>query len=1445
MFFSGIAIQSSAQTVIEQPQSNNYANWTSYGNSTLSGLELIITPNVGNTKGAAWHNSLLDVTKDFRMEFDVYLGTSNSGSDGATLTLRAPGTDTIGVGGGGMAVVGISPAAVLKMDTYFNGATYADSTNADNLGLAKTGTSPPFTLWPNNGTNYYGFGSVNIEDGAYHTVTYDYVASTGLLRVFWDGVRRLSVTTNISADFLNNSTTAYIGFTASSGNGAANEHKVRIRTYTRGTAATLIDPDNDGYSNEVDLDDDGDGIPDLVEGTGDTDGDGIPDHLDLDSDNDGINDVREVGLTDANGDGRADGTINSSGIISGFITTPRDTDGDGIPDHRDLDSDNDGVHDLFEYGSAVVRAADTNHDGFLSTADEGVTDLDLDGIMSAADGSTQPGDSADPAPVHSDNDTLPDYRDLRSTFGGNGVGGGHLFDLIRAGFPASLDPDQNGRIDGAQFSDADRDGIADEVDTNPAAFGWPGQYRVVTTLAASNVQPEAVQLNGEIARSTTLSGTLHFEYGTDATMLTYQTGGDTALPIGTGVQTFQMALSGLAPQTTYYYRAIVAYGSGMILRGTTLSVQTRAQPSITEIKWGPSGSVSADGYMDATIIPGTTTTPVIYRNMGGGVLDLHLSTRDLARNGMIHVLGEDAWWLEGASSSAPDPSVVTFRFYQAGTTTLQAMTGVHFRIEDAEVNEQMQEFVYWDATGAPVTVPWTSTIFSYSHTPKFTNGDQAVQNQAPLEGTTQAGKWIDVNLSGLSITGFEFRLRRLSVSYAGTVVITSLIGSPDAYDFDGTFSPISVNTDSSATAAVPDYRSQAVHTAGEKTTITQSPAPGTMLPAGLHEVILTLTTSTGETTQLGFHLTVVDRTPPEIHSPSNGYVPDAISSGSAMPDYASMAGYKDNVAVTQVIQSPPAGSLAVTGTTIVTISAYDARRNVTTHSFKVSVTTPEAVPGEVQKDTLASTSNSAEELGAPAASTFSTFGVPSLNDSQQLAFIGSYTSGATKEAGVFAGAPPQLIVSENDAAPGVSGAIFAKFCDPCLNNGSAVAPYVAFIARIAAPAGQTAIPTTSNMGIWTNLGDKLTLVARTDDSAGLGIRFKAFQSVSLVEDEVLFTATLSGGVTKANDVGVWKWTPAGGLQLVLREGQLINSVGGTQKIVDSFQMLGAVAGSSGHSRHHAAAGFGAARVVCTDKTVITYVLNDLGAPTRTTPVAQTGFQLIPGFPARSQGVPSMSAHGFMAFSQIFAIPKGSGITAANNAAIVAEVGSGWTIAVRKGDPVATAEPMTWTSFADPVVNDSGMVAFMGAATAGTKRATVLASVIPGKDAVVVAENNQKAPDCDGGLFKTISSFALPDGVAGPVFTAVLESRTGTTSPGPGGVTTANDNGLWAVDGKGNTRLILREGQEISGKRLAAFTLLSVVPGSPGQARSYNSHSSLVVKLVFSDKSEAITVLRLP
>lgn len=94
----------------------------------------------------------------------------------------------------------------------------------------------------------------------------------------------------------------------------------------------------------------------------DSDGDAIPDQLDLDSDNDGITDLYEsqgqnfepLSHLDDNSDGLDN--IFASGILAA------DSDNDGVPDYLDLDSDNDGIYDLIESASG---ATDANTNGIV------------------------------------------------------------------------------------------------------------------------------------------------------------------------------------------------------------------------------------------------------------------------------------------------------------------------------------------------------------------------------------------------------------------------------------------------------------------------------------------------------------------------------------------------------------------------------------------------------------------------------------------------------------------------------------------------------------------------------------------------------------------------------------------------------------------------------------------------------------------------------------------------------------------------------------------------------------------------------------------------------------------------------------------------------------------------------------------------------------------------
>lgn len=193
--------------------------------------------------------------------------------------------------------------------------------------------------------------------------------------------------------------------------------------------------------------------------TRDTDGDGIDDAYDLDSDNDGIVDVIEAG-------GSAD---PATGQIANFVDANRnglndvqenialnlpDTDSDGtLEDYRDIDTDNDGILDTVEgqsSASAVASAAG---------------DSDGDGLLDVFDPNNG---GTFINPVDTDSDGTEDYQS--SDADGDGVlDFNEGWDDNRDGY-SDLDSDTDGVIsdETGHNADADGDGLWDIFESSAA-----------------------------------------------------------------------------------------------------------------------------------------------------------------------------------------------------------------------------------------------------------------------------------------------------------------------------------------------------------------------------------------------------------------------------------------------------------------------------------------------------------------------------------------------------------------------------------------------------------------------------------------------------------------------------------------------------------------------------------------------------------------------------------------------------------------------------------------------------------------------------------------------------------------------------------------------------------------------------------------------------------------
>ncbi|MEY4273786.1 MAG: hypothetical protein RL638_734, partial [Bacteroidota bacterium] len=466
----------------------------SFNTSTgvISGTPTAITPSAtyvvtaSNFMGSISQNVVIEV-KDYAPINLVYPSSTLTATKSVAITAQTPT-----VGGGAVISYTVSPALPAGLSI---------NVNTGSLTGTATVLSPAanYTFTANNGTGFTTFVmQIAVVDVAPSQLTY--ATPVGLVRtqamtslsptVQGGAIVSYTVSPALPAGLSLNTTTGVISGTptavtaqatytiTATNTGGSTSFGAVIRVYEFndpnldsdgdgiidsadqcpllfGTAqlnGCPVDSDGDGYYDSVDdLDDDNDGILDTVENAAcnqpsascDTDGDTVPNRLDLDSDGDGIKDVIEAGGTDTNNDGKADGSVNTSGVPSsaGSGLTSADTDSDSTLNPYDTDSDGDTVLDAVDQcrlvaGSVLLNGCpvDSDGDGVFDTL--GDLDDDNDGILDTVENA-----ACNPSNItcDTDGDNIPNYLDLDSD--GDGIK-----DVIEAG---GTDANNDGNADGA------------------------------------------------------------------------------------------------------------------------------------------------------------------------------------------------------------------------------------------------------------------------------------------------------------------------------------------------------------------------------------------------------------------------------------------------------------------------------------------------------------------------------------------------------------------------------------------------------------------------------------------------------------------------------------------------------------------------------------------------------------------------------------------------------------------------------------------------------------------------------------------------------------------------------------------------------------------------------------------------------------------------------------
>ena len=215
---------------------------TPHGSASVANNVFTLTTAGDYQAGTAMSTGRIDVSQNFTVAFEVNLGTSDGGADGAAIVFHNDprGANAVGAFGSGLAVGGIQNGLAIEFDTYNSTAANLSGTGMPGSDIASDHTS---FLGTNSAFATTPVPLANIEDGAWHPVVVTWNATTQTLSYTFDNQPMgTPLTSDIATQFLGGSNFAYFGFGAGTG-GLSNTQSVRNISVTatfEGQAPALL-----------------------------------------------------------------------------------------------------------------------------------------------------------------------------------------------------------------------------------------------------------------------------------------------------------------------------------------------------------------------------------------------------------------------------------------------------------------------------------------------------------------------------------------------------------------------------------------------------------------------------------------------------------------------------------------------------------------------------------------------------------------------------------------------------------------------------------------------------------------------------------------------------------------------------------------------------------------------------------------------------------------------------------------------------------------------------------------------------------------------------------------------------------------------------------------------------------------------------------------------------
>jgi hypothetical protein len=299
-----------------------------------------------------------------------------------------------------------------------------------------------------------------------------------------------------------------------------------------------------------------------------------------------------------------------------------------------------------------------------------------------------------------------------------------------------------------------------------------------------------------------------------------------------------------------------------------------------------------------------------------------------------------------------------------------------------------------------------------------------------------------------------------------------------------------------------------------------------------------------------------------------------------------------------------------------------------------------------------------------------------------------------------------------------------------------------------------------------------------------GIVFSYFGDISLNNDgdAVVYARVSGAGISAANDGSVWV-LDENGFNLLIREGDAMPVGAGTvAEPLSSVRMT-----NTGVS--HFMSG-----VAGTGVTTATNAAGWVDDGTSVTPFYLKGTTFSNVFNGVSQQTNTDDGY----FAGQLKLVSGS-VTAANDTGVWKTEADGTvTPAVREGAVIAGAVKVG-NLMNRVAVGSNGMGVYpaylTGVTPAATNRAVLKQDFYNGGAPVIVVQSQiaGSVPGVAGGLFSTFSSESV--NASGKVAIGAML----VTGAAGGGVTSAEDTGIWREDASGNLELVIREGEQVTGR----------------------------------------------